>query len=325
MSTKKTILITGGAGFIGSNLCEYFLKLNHSIICLDNLSTGYLQNIEPLLPNPNFRFINGDIRDLDACKNAVSGCDYVLHQAALGSVPRSINDPIATNDVNVNGFLNILIASRDAKVKRFVYAASSSTYGDSATLPKTENVIGKPLSPYAVTKYLNELYADVFSKTYTIETIGLRYFNVFGPKQDPNGQYAAVIPKFISQLMQHQSPVINGDGSFSRDFTYIDNVLQMNHLALFTTNLLAINTVYNTAFGSSNTLLELIHFLKQELSIFDQSIDKIEPTFGEQRAGDIAHSFANIDKARSLLNYNPKYSLQNGLKESIKWYQQNLK
>ncbi|MEZ0130830.1 NAD-dependent epimerase/dehydratase family protein, partial [Flavobacterium sp. LBUM151] len=228
ISTPYKILITGGAGFIGSNLCEYFLNLNHQIVCLDNFSTGHHHNLKDFVNHPNFKLIEGDIRNIEDCVLAVEGVDYVLHQAALGSVPRSINDPITTNDVNVSGFLNMLVASRDAKVKRFVYAASSSTYGDSKGLPKVEDVIGKPLSPYAITKYVNELYAEIFSKTYGLETIGLRYFNVFGRKQDPNGAYAAVIPKFVMQFMHYDSPVINGDGNYSRDFTYIDNVIQMN-------------------------------------------------------------------------------------------------
>src|SRR5690554_5612701 len=232
----QKILITGGAGFIGSNLCEYFLSKEYKVTCLDNFATGHKYNIEHLFENPNFELIEGDIRSLEDCQKAVQGVTYVLHQAALGSVPRSIKDPITSNDVNISGFLNMLTAARDEGVKRFVYAASSSTYGDSAALPKVEDVIGKPLSPYAITKYVNELYADVFSKTYGIQTIGLRYFNVFGRKQDPNGAYAAVIPLFVKQLMNHQSPTINGDGNYSRDFTYIDNVIQMNELAMTTDN-----------------------------------------------------------------------------------------
>ena len=250
------ILISGGAGFIGSNLCEYFLSKGYKVVCLDNFSTGHRYNLTSFGNNPNFSLIEGDIRDLSDCQKAVEGVDYVLHQAALGSVPRSINDPITTNAVNVSGFLNMLIASRDAKVKRFVYAASSSTYGDSQGLPKVEEVIGKPLSPYAITKYVNELYAEIFSKTYGLETVGLRYFNVFGRKQDPNGAYAAVIPKFVMQFINYESPVINGDGMHSRDFTYIDNVIQMNELAMTTTNSEAINTVYNTAFGDRTTLTQ---------------------------------------------------------------------
>jgi UDP-N-acetylglucosamine/UDP-N-acetylgalactosamine 4-epimerase len=323
MSNK--ILITGGAGFIGSNLCEYFLENGNQVTCLDNFSTGYRHNIEHLVSNKNFKLIEGDIRNLDHCKKAISGVDYVLHQAALGSVPRSILDPITTNDVNVSGFLNILVAARDAKIKRFVYAASSSTYGDSENLPKVEDVIGKPLSPYAITKYVNELYAEIFSKTYGLETIGLRYFNVFGRKQDPNGAYAAVIPKFVMQLMKHESPVINGDGNYSRDFTYIDNVIQMNELALFTNNPTAINTVYNTAFGDRNTLNSLVNYLKKYLSEYDPAIANINVIHGQNRVGDIPHSLASIDKAKELLNYEPKFSIQTGLKEAIKWYWENLK
>ena len=257
---KSKILITGGAGFIGSNLCEYFLSKEYQVICMDNFSTGHKLNIAPFLSNENFTLIEADIRNLTDCHKATKGVDYVLHQAALGSVPRSIQDPITTNEVNVTGFLNMLTASRDAKVKRFIYAASSSTYGDSEALPKVEEVIGKPLSPYAITKYVNELYADIFSKTYSLETIGLRYFNVFGRQQDPNGAYAAVIPKFVMQLMKHESPIINGDGNFSRDFTYIDNVIQMNELAMTTNNTKAINTVYNTAFGESTTLNQMVAY-----------------------------------------------------------------
>lgn len=315
----KNILITGGAGFIGSNLCAYFLE-NNKVICLDNFATGHRHNIEKFLVHPNFTLIEGDIRDFATCEKAVTGMDYVLHQAALGSVPRSINDPITTNDVNVGGFLNMLTAARNANVKRFVYAASSSTYGDSESLPKVEDVIGKPLSPYAVTKYVNELYADVFSKTYGIQTIGLRYFNVFGRNQDPNGAYAAVIPKFVAQFLKHESPVINGDGNFSRDFTYIDNVVQMNELALLTENPQAVNTVYNTAFGERTTLNELINGLKEYLSEFDPAIANVPIIYGENRIGDIPHSLASIDKAKNLLGYNPKFSMRQGLKEAVKWY-----
>lgn len=322
---KYKILITGGAGFIGSNLCEYFLSKQYQVICLDNFSTGHKRNINSLLSNENFTLIEADIRNLNDCQKAVQNVDYVLHQAALGSVPRSIIDPITTNEVNVTGFLNMLIASRDAKVKRFIYAASSSTYGDSEALPKLEETIGKPLSPYAITKYVNELYAEIFSKTYGLETIGLRYFNVFGRMQDPNGAYAAVIPKFVMQLMKNESPIINGDGNFSRDFTYIDNVVQMNELALTTTNKKAINTVYNTAFGESTTLNEMVSYLKDFLSDYDNSIKNIEIIHGSKRVGDIPHSLASIDKAKKLLNYNPKYSFKEGLKESVKWYWENLK
>ena len=321
--SNKRILITGGAGFIGSNLCAYFL-VNNEVICLDNFATGYRHNIDGFLSNPKFSLIEGDIRDFKTCETAVSGVDYVLHQAALGSVPRSINDPITTNEVNVSGFLNMLTASRDAKVKRFIYAASSSTYGDSEALPKVEDVIGKPLSPYAVTKYVNELYADVFSKTYGMETIGLRYFNVFGRNQDPNGAYAAVIPKFVAQFLNHESPVINGDGEFSRDFTYIDNVIQMNELAMLTENPEAINTVYNTAFGERTTLNELVNSLKEFLSAYDKEIANVPIVYGENRVGDIPHSLASIEKASKLLNYQPKFSMREGLKEAVKWYWNNL-
>jgi UDP-N-acetylglucosamine 4-epimerase len=324
-STQKTVLITGGAGFIGSNLCEYFLEAGYKVICLDNFSTGHRHNLKDFLENPNFKLIEGDIRNIDDCILAVEGADYVLHQAALGSVPRSINDPITTNDVNVSGFLNMLTASRDAKVKRFIYAASSSTYGDSVGLPKVEDVIGKPLSPYAITKYVNELYAEIFSKTYGLETIGLRYFNVFGRKQDPKGAYAAVIPKFVMQLMNYESPVINGDGNYSRDFTYINNVIQMNELAMTSQNPDAVNTVFNTAFGDRNTLNDLVGYLKKYLSEFDSKIADVKIIYGENRAGDIPHSLASIDKAKTILSYNPKYSLQEGLKEAVSWYWENLK
>jgi UDP-N-acetylglucosamine 4-epimerase len=321
----STILITGGAGFIGSNLCEYFVEKKHQVVCLDNFSTGYRHNIAHLLNHPNFTLIEGDIRNLQDCKKAVTNADYVLHQAALGSVPRSIQDPITSNEVNVSGFLNMLVASRDAGVKRFVYAASSSTYGDSQALPKVEDVIGKPLSPYAITKYVNELYADIFNKTYKLQTIGLRYFNVFGRKQNPNGAYAAVIPKFVIQLMNHESPIINGDGNYSRDFTYIDNVIQMNELAITTQNLEAVNTVYNTAFGDRTTLNQMVNYLKEYLSKYDEKIADIKIIYGPNRDGDIPHSLASIEKAKQLLNYNPKYSFTEGLQEAVKWYWENLK
>ena len=294
------------------------------VVCLDNLATGSRDNISHLCTNPNFTFIEGDIRDISVCHAAVKDVDFVLHQAALGSVPRSIKDPITSNEVNVSGFLNMLIASRDAGVKRFIYAASSSTYGDSESLPKVEETIGRPLSPYAITKFVNELYADVFSKTYGIETIGLRYFNVFGRKQDPNGAYAAVIPKFVSQFMRGESPVINGNGDFSRDFTYIDNVIQANVLSMITENEEAINTVYNVAFGERNTLNDLIDCLKETLATYDPKIKDIKIKYGPNRAGDIPHSLASIDKAKNLLNYNPQYSLKQGLQEAVKWYWNNL-
>jgi UDP-N-acetylglucosamine 4-epimerase len=322
---RSTILITGGAGFIGSNLSEYFLSKGHKVVCLDNFATGHRHNLKDFIENPNFRLIEGDIRNAADCIEAVKGVDYVMHQAALGSVPRSINDPVTTNDVNVSGFLNMLMAAKEAKVKRFVYAASSSTYGDSVGLPKIEEVIGKPLSPYAITKYVNELYADIFSKSYGLETIGLRYFNVFGRKQDPKGAYAAVIPKFVMQLMQHKSPVINGDGNYSRDFTYIDNVIQMNELAMTTTSELAVNTVYNTAYGDRNTLNKLVDYLKESLSKYDPEIANISSEYGPQRAGDIPHSLASIDKAKELLGYEPKFSLKAGLEEAVDWYWKNLR
>ncbi|CAM3966497.1 SDR family oxidoreductase [Flavobacterium antarcticum] len=321
---NKVILITGGAGFIGSNLCDYLLRYNNKVVCLDNFSTGSRANIKDLLANPNFTLLEGDIRNLADCHNAARGVDYILHQAALGSIPRSINDPITTNEVNVSGFLNMLVAARDAKVKKMVYAASSSTYGDSESLPKEENVIGKPLSPYAITKYVNELYADVFHKTYGLNTIGLRYFNVFGRNQNPNGAYAAAIPKFVMQLMNHQSPVVNGDGTNSRDFTYIDNVIQMNVLALRTEDPAAMNTVYNTAFGDRTTLNDLITSLKRCLTIFDPKIANVEVVYGNTLVGDIPHSLASIEKARERLGYNPQYSLQEGLKDAVKWYWDNL-
>jgi len=322
--TNKTILVTGGAGFIGSNLCEALLEKGNKVVCLDNFATGKRENLEQLLKDSNFTLIEGDIRKLDDCLKATKDVDYVLHQAALGSVPRSIKDPITSNEVNVSGFLNMLVAARDHGVKRFVFAASSSTYGDSESMPKVEDIIGKPLSPYAITKYVNELYADIFSKTYGLETIGLRYFNVFGRKQDPNGAYAAVIPKFVSQLMNGESPVINGDGNYSRDFTYIDNVIQANLLSLVTTSEKAINTVYNVAYGDRNTLNDLMGYLKEYLSEFDSKILNVEVIYGPNRAGDIPHSHASVNKAKENLNYNPQFSLQKGLKEAVKWYWENL-
>jgi len=319
------ILITGGAGFIGSNLCEHFLSKGYQVVCLDNFATGHRYNIAPFLENKNFKLIEGDIRNIEDCHLAVQDADYVLHQAALGSVPRSLKDPITSNDVNVSGFLNMLVAARDAGVKRFIYAASSSTYGDSENLPKVEDVIGKPLSPYAITKYVNELYADIFSKTYGLETIGLRYFNVFGRRQDPNGAYAAVIPLFVKQLMHHESPVINGTGDFSRDFTYIYNVIQMNELAMLTSNSEAVNTVYNTAVGDRTTLNDLVHYLKKHLSEFDPAISNVEIIYGPYRQGDIPHSLAAIEKAKNLLGYRPTHAIDKGLKEAVSWYWENLK
>lgn len=321
----KHILITGGAGFIGSNLTEYFLGKGYKVTCLDNFATGHRYNVEPFLDNKNYTLIEGDIRDFTTCQQAVLGVDYVLHQAALGSVPRSIKDPQTSNEVNVTGFLNMLTAARDEKVQRFVYAASSSTYGDSENLPKVEDIIGKPLSPYAITKYVNELYADIFSKTYGISCIGLRYFNVFGRRQDPNGAYAAVIPLFVKQLMNHESPVINGTGEYSRDFTYIDNVIQMNELAMLATDEKALNTVYNTAVGDRTTLNMLINYLKEYLSAFDQEIANVEVIYGPNRQGDIPHSLACIEKAEDLLGYQPTHTIGEGLKEAVQWYWENLK
>lgn len=319
------ILITGGAGFIGSNLVEHFLGKGHQVVVLDNFATGHRHNIEQHTTNPDFTLIEGDIRNNADCQRAVTGVDYVLHQAALGSVPRSIKDPQTSNEVNVTGFLNMLVAARDAGVKRFIYAASSSTYGDSESLPKVEDVIGKPLSPYAITKYVNELYADIFSKTYGLETIGLRYFNVFGRRQDPNGAYAAVIPLFVKKFMEHESPVINGTGDYSRDFTYIDNVIQMNERAMTTDNAAAVNTVYNTAVGDRTTLNQLVDYLKEFLTEYDAKIAQVEIIHGPNRQGDIPHSLASIDKARQLLGYEPTHVIREGLKEAVKWYWDNLK
>jgi len=323
--SEQTVLVTVVAAFIGSNLCQWLLNNGNQVRCLDNLATGKKENLDAFFTHTDFTFLEGDIRNIDDCKKACDGVDYILHQAALGSVPRSINDPITSNDVNVSGFLNMLVAARDAKVKRFVYAASSSTYGDSKEMPKVEDVIGKPLSPYAITKYVNELYADVFAKTYGLETIGLRYFNVFGRQQDPNGAYAAVIPKFVIQLVNHESPTINGDGSFSRDFTYIDNVIEANIRSLIVSRPDAVNTVYNVAFGERTTLNELIKLLTTFLSKFDPKIKDIKATYGPERTGDVPHSLASIDKAKNLLGYAPEYDIKKGLKEAVTWYWENLK
>lgn len=320
------VLVTGGAGFIGSNLCEYLLREGHKVRCLDNFCTGKPENVIPLLEKfpDSFSLVVGDIRSLEDCRKAVDGMEYVLHEAALGSVPRSIKDPITTNDTNIGGFLNMLVAARDAGIKRFVFAASSSTYGDSESLPKVEEVIGRPLSPYAITKYVDELYADVFARTYGIEFIGLRYFNVFGRRQDPHGAYAAVIPLFVKKLMAHEQPVINGDGEYSRDFTYIDNVIQMNMRALTTTNPEAVNQIYNTAYGERTTLNQLVSYLKENLSKMDPEIKSIDAIHGPNRVGDIPHSLACIDKAKRLLGYDPKYSMRQGLEECCRWYWKNL-
>ncbi len=335
------ILITGGAGFIGSNLCDHFVENEYDVVCLDNLSTGFMYNIEHLMSRDNFRFIQGDICNIETCREAVKGCDVVLHEAALGSVPRSINNPIATNATNIDGFLNMLVAARDEGVKRFVYAASSSTYGDSKELPKIEHNIGRPLSPYAITKFVNELYANVFSSLYGMETIGLRYFNVFGRRQDPNGAYAAVIPLWVKALINHDAPFINGDGSYSRDFTYIDNVIQANELAatvshedivkqatLYNINLpqnAPIDMVFNVAYGGNTTLNELYHCLRKNLAKFDPEILGISPQYRENRAGDIPHSQASIIKAQRILGYQPKYSALEGFELACEWYYTKLK
>lgn len=324
MIQGKKVLVTGGAGFIGSNLIEALIKQNNQVVCLDNFSTGKRENIVPFLKESNFTLIEGDIRNIASCEQATKGVDYVLHQAALGSVPRSINDPITSNEVNVSGFLNMLNAAKDAGVKRFVYAASSSTYGDHPGLPKVEDRIGNPLSPYAVTKYVNELYAKVFSDIYGLETIGLRYFNVFGRRQDPDGAYAAVIPKFVKALINKESPLVNGDGTHSRDFTYVDNVVQINQLAATTKNPEAINTVYNVAYGENTNLNELIDLLKDYLSAFDPAITDIQTVYGPERAGDVKHSLASIDKAKKFLHYNPNYDIKKGLRETLDWYIKNI-
>ena len=321
---NSRILVTGGAGFIGSNLVETLLAQNNEVVVLDNFMTGRRENLAPFASHKAFVLIEGDIRDMAVCRQAVDGADYVLHEAALGSVPRSIKDPMTSTEVNISGFVNLLFAAQEAKVKRFVYAASSSTYGDSKSLPKVEDKIGRPLSPYAITKYVDELFAENFSKTYGIETIGLRYFNVFGRRQDPYGAYAAVIPKFVMSLMKHESPMINGDGNYSRDFTYIDNVIQANQLALLADRPEAVNQVYNVAFGERTTLNQLFEYLREYLTEFDPEIAKVEPQYGPNRAGDIPHSLACIDKARKRLGYNPQFSVNAGLKDATRWYFENL-
>lgn len=316
------ILVTGGAGFIGSNLCEHLVKTGHEVICLDNFSTGHMSNIQELLDNHGnqFKLIEGDIRNYETCLRASLGVDAILHEAALGSIPRSINDPITTNEVNIGGFLNMLVAAKDNHVKRFIFAASSSTYGDSTELPKIEDRIGKPLSPYALTKYVDELYADVFSKTYGTQYIGLRYFNVFGRRQDPNSMYAAVIPLFIKQYMNHDQPIINGDGTNTRDFTYIDNVIHMNMLAINSTNSNALNQIYNTAGGERTSINKLCSLIKIYLSKFDSIINNINPQYGPGRQGDVLHSLASIKKAKQFLGYTPIVDFEEGLRQTIDWY-----
>jgi len=319
------VLVTGGGGFIGSNLVETLLKQNNFVVCLDNFATGKRKNIERFLPDIKFKLVEGDIRNSKDCIKAVEDVDVVLHQAALGSVPRSIKDPNTSNDVNIGGFVNMLTAAKDRGIKRFVYASSSSVYGDAKDLPKYEDKVGKPLSPYAITKYVNELYAENFAKLYGMKIIGLRYFNVFGKQQDPNGAYAAVIPKFIKSFMKHESPAIHGDGEQSRDFTYIENVVQANQLAALTDNPKAVNTVYNVAFGDKATVNELFHYLRENLSRFDEAISTVEPDYGPERAGDVKHSLASIDKAKTLLGYQPEFSLSDGLEIAIEWYWNDLK
>jgi UDP-N-acetylglucosamine 4-epimerase len=315
--SKATFLVTGGAGFIGSNIVEYLLSHGvGKVRVLDNFSTGSMENIEQYLARPEFSLIEGDIRDLDTCRRAVDGVDYVLHQAALGSVPRSINDPITSNEVNVTGFLNMLVAARDAGVKRMVYAASSSTYGDHPGLPKVEDKIGNPLSPYAVTKYVNELYASVFSRTYDFHTIGLRYFNVFGPRQNPRGPYAAVIPLFIQSALNQQAPFINGDGETSRDFTFVENAVQANIKAALATDINK-HEVVNIAVGDVTTLNQLWKYISGFTGV------DLQPSYREERKGDVRHSLANVDKANQLIGYKPVVSIQKGLQTTVEWYKQS--
>lgn len=321
----RKILVTGGAGFIGSNLCEELVKKGNYVVCLDNFSTGRIENIQGLLDNNRFKLIEGDIRNLDTCLKAVNGVDVVFHEAALGSIPRSIDDPITTNAVNISGFLNMLVAAKNAKIDRFIFAASSSAYGDNETIPKVEDTIGKPLSPYALTKYVDELYAHVFSITYGLKYIGIRYFNVFGRRQDPNSAYAAVIPLFIKKILKHERPIINGDGSNSRDFTYIDNIIHINMLALETLSPKAFNQIYNGAGGENTSVLELEQLITKNLSAYDNCIDCIVPIFGPNRIGDIKHSKASISKAKELLGYTPVCTFEDGLKKTIYWYLTNLK
>lgn len=321
----RKILVTGGAGFIGSNLCEELVKKGNYVVCLDNFSTGRIENIQGLLDNNRFKLIEGDIRNLDTCLKAVNGVDVVFHEAALGSIPRSIDDPITTNAVNISGFLNMLVAAKNAKIDRFIFAASSSAYGDNETIPKVEDTIGKPLSPYALTKYVDELYAHVFSITYGLKYIGIRYFNVFGRRQDPNSVYAAVIPLFIKKILKHEQPIINGDGSNSRDFTYIDNIIHINMLALETLSPKAFNQIYNGAGGENTSVLELEQLIIKNLSAYDNCIDCIVPIFGPNRIGDVKHSKASISKARELLGYTPVCTFEDGLKKTIYWYLTNLK
>ncbi len=320
----KKILVTGGAGFIGSNLCEYLLENGAYVYCLDNFITGFRSNISKFLEKKNFTLIEGDICDLKLCQQACNGVDFVLHNAALGSVPRSLKNPLDSHNVNINGFLNMLYAAKENKVKRFIYASSSSVYGNSKTLPKTESDDINPLSPYALTKCTNELYANNFNLNYGIDTIGLRYFNVFGRRQSPLGEYAAVIPIFINSIIKGQKLIVNGDGLNSRDFTYIDNVIRMNLLAITTNEEKAINQIYNVGVGIQTNLLDLIKILYKHIKYHASDINKLNIYHGPKRAGDVAHSLASIKKANELLNYTPSHSIEEGIKESVEWYISNL-
>ena len=320
----RKVLVTGGAGFIGSNLIGSLLDSDNSVVCLDNLSTGKAENIREFKGHPRFSFIEGDIRNFDECLEAANGAEIVFHQAALGSVPRSLKDPVTSTDVNVGGFVRMLKASVDAGVRRFIYAASSSTYGDHEGLPKIEDFIGKPLSPYGVTKYADELFAGVFGNSYGIEIIGLRYFNVFGPKQDPEGAYAAVIPKFILQLLKGERPVINGDGTISRDFTHVDNVVSANHLAALAEGSEALNQVYNIACGDSTSINRMYVIIRESLGVFNRETLKVEPLYGPERAGDIRHSLASIEKAGRLLGYRPQIGVEEGLPATVRWFREKL-
>ena len=313
-----TILVTGGAGFIGSNIVEYLLKYNVGRVkVLDNLSNGFYKNIESFIGNASLEFMEGDIRNPDDCQEASRDCDYILHQAALGSVPRSIKDPITTNSVNIDGFLNMLVAARDNDVKRFVYAASSSTYGDSRQLPKVEDTIGKPLSPYALTKYVNELYAGIFEKTYGLECIGLRYFNVFGPRQDPKGAYAAVIPLFIDAVLENRPPGIEGDGEQTRDFTFVENVVEANIKAALSAGIKSAEKVYNVAYGEKTSLNQLLGVLKTKMGV------EFDPVYKPEREGDVRDSLADISKARQDFDYNPGIDIQRGLEITLDWFKKN--
>ncbi len=320
---SRRVLVTGGAGFIGANLIESLIEEDNSVVCLDNFSTGKRRNIEKFLDNPKFRLIEGDIRDISICREAVEGTDIVFHQAALGSVPRSIADPVSATDVNTGGFVKMIFAAKEAGVERFIYASSSSVYGDNTDLPKVEDKIGKPLSPYGVTKLSDELFAEVFSTIYGIKVIGLRYFNVFGPRQDPEGAYAAVIPKFILQLMRHERPVINGDGTISRDFTFVDNVIQANHLAAIVEKKEAFNQVYNIACGESTSLTRIFEIIRECLGRYDKDILGIEPLYGAERPGDIRHSLASIKKAEELIGYSPLFNVLEGLEKTVEWFLNN--